>query len=300
MIKNFAKRKFIVTTFAFFIFFITLLFPSNTKPNQITKNYITGTKQAIYLLNKNDYVSRTEVIVNKNETIKLAEELISYLTLDSKKQIYIPEIFSPIIPKDTKIISIDLQDHLLKINFSKEFLTIPSAYEEKIIECLIYTLTELDDVEGLLILVEGKLLEQYPNSHKRLPHILTRDIGINKIIQIDNIAGVSKTTTYYLANENNISYYVPITLLQNTNKDKVEIVIERLKTNPHLETNLRSYLNANAELNSYELLEEEIKLSFNEALFEGLKSEDLKEQLQYSIALSLKDTLNVKTVTLLT
>ena len=59
-----------------------------------------------------------------------------------------------------------------------------------------------------------------------------------------------------------------------------------------------SYLNASTELNSYELLEEEIKLSFNDALYEGLNKEEMKEQVEYSITLSLKDTLNIKNVTL--
>ena len=148
------------------------------------------------------------------------------------------------------------------------------------------------------LLIEGNLLEKLPHSQKKLPHILTRDIGINTIYNFEKIQNVQKTTTYYIAHENNISYYVPVTLLENNNKDKVEIIIERLKSNPHLETTLISYLNASAQLNSYELLEEEIKLSFNDALYEGLYEEDIKEQVQFSIALSLKDTLNVKNVTL--
>ena len=299
MIKNFAKRKFIITSFAFFIFFITLLFPSSEEINPISETtYISGYKTPIYLLNKENYVSRTEIVTKNSETISKIEELISFLTIDSKNNIYLPNIFKPIIPKDTKVLSLDIQDKLLKINFSKEFLNLPKDYEEKLIESLVYTFTDLDEVNGLLILVEGNLLEELPNSKKKLPHILTRDIGINTIYNIDNIRDVKKTTTYYLTVLNDITYYVPVTLLENNSKDKVEIVIERLKSNPHLETNLMSYLNASTELNSYELLEEEIKLSFNDALYEGLNKEEMKEQVEYSITLSLKDTLNIKNVTL--
>ena len=299
MIKNFAKRKFIITSFAFFIFFITLLFPSSVEINPISETtYISGYKTPIYLLNKENYVSRTEIVTKNSETISKIEELVSFLTIDSKNNIYLPNIFKPIIPKDTKVLSLDIQDKLLKINFSKEFLNLPKDYEEKLIESLVYTFTDLDEVDGLLILVEGNLLEELPNSKKKLPHILTRDIGINTIYNIDNIRDVKKTTTYYLTVLNDITYYVPVTLLENNSKDKVEIVIERLKSNPHLETNLMSYLNASTELNSYELLEEEIKLSFNDALYEGLNKEEMKEQVEYSITLSLKDTLNIKNVTL--
>ena len=300
MIRNFAKRKFVVTSFAFLIFFITLLFPTKDEIKQAASTtYINGSTTPIYLLNKNNYVSRTEVVTKNNEVISKVEELLSFLTIDSKNNIYLPSIFEPIIPKNTKIISLDIQDKVLKINFSKEFLNVPSHLENRLIESLVYTFTDFEEIDSLLIYIEGKLLEELPNSKKKIPPILNRDIGINTIYNIDNIKNVQKTTTYYLANENNIFYYVPVTLLENSNKDKVEIVIERLKSNPHLQTNLMSYLNASTELNSYELLEEEIKLSFNDALFEGLKNEEMKEQVEYLITLSVKDTLNIKNVTLM-
>ena len=172
MIKNFAKRKFIITSFAFFIFFITLLFPSSEEINPISETtYISGYKTPIYLLNKENYVSRTEIVTKNSETISKIEELVSFLTIDSKNNIYLPNIFKPIIPKDTKVLSLDIQDKLLKINFSKEFLNLPKDYEEKLIESLVYTFTDLDEVDGLLILVEGNLLEELPNSKKKLPHI---------------------------------------------------------------------------------------------------------------------------------
>ena len=300
LIKNFAKRKFIITTFAFLIFFITLLFPSNKEmTTSSTTTYSEGEKTTIYLLNKNNYVSRAEVITKNKELISKIEELITFLTIGSKNNIYIPSIFEPVIPSNTKVLSLDFQNGLLKINFSKEFLNMPAKYEKKIIESLVYTFTDFEEINQLIIFVENQILDQLPNSKEKLPHILTRDMGINTIYNIDNLKNVQKTTTYYLAVENEIAYYVPVTLFENNNKDKVEIVIERLKSNPHLQTNLISYLNASTELNSYELLEEEIKLSFNDALFEGLNSEEMKEQVEYSISLSIKDTLNVKNVTLI-
>ncbi len=297
MIKNFAKRKFIITSFAFFIFFITLLFPNKEENTPtITTNYISGKTTPIFLLNSNNYVSKTEVVLKNNDLLKQVEELISFLTVDNPNKNILPSIFFPIIPKGTKILSLDIQDKLLKINFNQEFLDIPEKYSEQLIECLVYTLTEFENIDEIMILIDGKILENYPNSSKKLPHILKRDIGVNKIYNFDKIYNVTKTTTYYLAKEHDISYYIPVTLLENNSKDKVEIIIERLKSNPHLQTNLMSYLNAGVELNSYELLEEEIKLSFDKDLYEGLNEKDLQEKVKYSIFYSLKDTLNVKNV----
>lgn len=300
MIKNFAKRKIVITSFAFVIFFITLLFPNTQEDTPtISTTYINNNTTSIFLLNQANYVSKTQVVTIQNETISKIQELLSFMTIGSANSTYIPSIFQPIIPANTKVISLDVQDKTVKINFSKEFLTIPKQYEESTIECLVYTLTDLEEIDSVILYVEGNLLEELPNSKKKLPHILNRSIGVNAIYNLEKIQNVQKTTTYYLAKEQGISYYVPVTLLENNEKDKVEIIIERLKSNPHLQTNLMSYLNASTELNSYELLEEEIKLSFNDALYEGLSSEEMKEQVEYSIALSIKDTLNIKKVSFL-
>lgn len=299
MIKNFAKRKVVVTTFAFVIFFITLIFPSKTGEYISTStSYIDGKIKPIFLLNADKYVSRVQIVTKETNLISQVQELLNYLIIDNDNINYIPNSFSPVIPKETKVLSLDIQDKLVKINFSKEFLNIPIDYGEKMIQCIVYTLTELDGIEGVLILVDGNILDKFPNSNKTLPHILNRNIGVNTIYNFNQMKDVKKTTTYFLAKNNNLTYYVPVTLLENNNKQKIDIVIERLKSNPHLQTNLISYLNASLELSNYELLEEEIRLSFNDTLYEGISSDEIKEQVEYSIVLSIKDTMNVKNVIL--
>ena len=298
MIKNCAKRKLIITTFALLIFLITLTFPKTEEEiKNVTITYMKANKAPIYILNQDDLVIRTDISINGDDVISKAKEMIEILTINNTKSAYIPNLFKPIIPKNTKVLSIDIQDKTLKINFSKDFLNIDKDYSEKMIESLVYSLTELDGIEGVIIYVENKILETIPNTNEKLPPLLTRDIGINKVYDLSNLKDVSKTTTYYIAKENNTSYYIPVTLLENNEKDKVEIIIERLKTNPSIKTNLISYLSANTELTNYELLENEIQLSFSPLLYEGLASKDLEEEVKYSISLSLKDTLNIENVT---
>ena len=237
------------------------------------------------------------MVVQNKETIDLAKEIIEILTIDHAKSEYIPSIFTPVIPKDTEILSIDIQDKTLKINFNKNILNVPSESAEKMIECLTYSLTEIEGIEGIILYVEGDLLEKVPNTEIKLPSILTRDIGVNKAYDVKNLKETTKTTVYYIAKDGDISYYVPVTLLSNNEKDKVEIIIDRLKSKPNEQTNLMSYLNASTELTNYEILEKEVTLSFNDYLYEGLASDELKEEVKYSISLSVMDTLNVETVT---
>ncbi len=298
MIKNCVKRKLIITTFALLVFLITLTFPKTEEEiKNVTITYTQNASFPIYLLDKDEFVARTSISLKSTDVVKQAKELIAMMTIDNASAAYIPNLFSPILPKNTKVLSIDVQDTTLKVNLSQEFLNIPKGYEEKVLECLVYSLTELEGVDSILLYVEGDVLDTLPNTNEKLPLLLTRDIGVNKIYDLTNLKDVTKTTTYYIAKENDFSYYIPVTLLSNSDQNKVEIVIERLKTNPNIKTNLISYLSANTEIKSYELLEEEIALSFSPVLYEGIVNEDLVEEVKYSISLSLMDTLHVKNVT---
>ncbi len=300
MIKESIKRKFIVTSFALLVFVLTLSFPRTKESTGVTSiAYQSGSTSPIYLLDESNYVARMNMHIDGNSPIDEARNRIETLTIGSKLANYIPTLFEPILPENTKILTIDLQDTTLKINFSKELLSIPKGLEEKMLECLVYSLTEIEGVKGIILFVEGNILEKLPNSDKSLPPLLTRDIGINKTYELSSIKNVSKTTIYYIAKTNQTSYYVPVTVLENNDKDKIEIIIEHLKSLPSEKTNLMSYLNASTELSNYEILESQVLLSFSNLLYEGLAAENILEEVKYSIALSIEDSLNVESVVFL-
>ena len=57
-----------------------------------------------------------------------------------------------------------------------------------------------------------------------------------------------------------------------------------------------SFLESNATLLDYEILENQIKLTWNNYIFSDLTNNTILEEVKYAIALSLKDTLNVQEV----
>lgn len=297
MLKNCAKRKLIITTFSLLVFIITISFPkTEEKIKDISISYTNAPPRAIYVLNKDDLVVRMTTTTKETDDEKKIQELLNMLTIGSLESEYLPAIFKPIIPKETKIIDISLENEILKVNFSKEFLNIPNSNSKNLISSIVYTLTELDNVGGVLIYVEGNLLNSYPNTSSKLPNVLTRKLGINEISNLTDFKNTIKTTVYYMANEDGFSYYVPVTLLNNTNKDKLEIVIERLKSRPQINTNLMSYLNASTTISDSKLDGDTLTLNFNDELYEGLTSDDLKEQVNYAIVMSIKDSLDVSNV----
>lgn len=296
MIKKSSIRRICVATLTLFILLIIYFFPSNDTVIKEHLSYITKDEMPIFLVDNSDYVARTSIVKNSSETIEQIKEIIEALTKNTKKSSYIRDGFKPIIPDGTKILDLKLEENILTIDFSREFLNITESDEEKMIEAIIYSLTEIKDIKKIKILVEGKPLTNLPNSNKKLPEYLDKSYGINKIYNIDSIKETTKTTIYYLSKNKDYYYYVPVTKVSNEKTERVEIIIKELKSTPIYHTNLISYLAASANMTNYELLESTISLSFNNYLIANMKEEDILEEVKYSIALSIRDTYGINEV----
>lgn len=299
MIKKAAFKKIMIASIALFIFLITYMFPTTQESSNInqTLSYTEPNKSTIYLIDNSQMVARTKTIIKNNtNTVEKAKEIINSLTIDSNNAKYNPSGFKAIIPKDTQILSISLTDNILKINFNDNFLKISKDEEEKMIEALIYSLTEIEEVKGIMLFVNNNLLTSLPNSQKKLPDVLDRSFGINKIYELEDIKNTTKTTIYYLSEYENTKYYTPVTYISNNTSDKVEIIIEKLKSSPINQTNLMSYLASSAELLDYEITESAVNLSFNNYIFEEFSENNILEEVKYTIGLSIKDNYNVDEV----
>lgn len=296
MIKKSSIRRICVATLTLFILLIIYFFPSNDTVIKEHLSYITKDEMPIFLVDNSDYVARTSIVKNSSETIEQIKEIIEALTKNTKKSSYIRDGFKPIIPEGTKILDLKLEENILTIDFSKELLNVVHCDEQKMIEAIIYSLTEIKDIKKIKILVEGKPLTNLPNSNKKLPEYLDKSYGINKIYNIDSIKETTKTTIYYLSKNKDYYYYVPVTKVSNEKTERVEIIIKELKSTPIYHTNLISYLAASANMTNYELLESTISLSFNNYLIANMKEEDILEEVKYSIALSIRDTYGINEV----
>lgn len=82
----------------------------------------------LYIKDQNGYVARTNIIKKKDNDI---EYIINLLTKGSLYENYLPINFEPLIPENTKLLNYSLNDKVLKLNFSKEFLLVKENDEEK-------------------------------------------------------------------------------------------------------------------------------------------------------------------------
>ena len=293
MLKRKALRKIFISLSCILLIGILYLFPDKNEPikTNITKNNNTN---IIYLVDNNNYVSRVSTILTSTKLEDKIKEIINILTIGSNN--YIREGFTKIIPKNTKLIGISIENNLVKLNFSKELFNVSLENEEKMIESIVYSITSLDNIKYVSLYVEGNILNKLPKSNKNMNTILDRGIGVNKEFNITNVNNISKTTIYYMSKYNNYYYYVPVTKIDNNDKNKIEIIIKELTGNKLLNTNLISYLNSNTELLSYNETDKTLLLNFNEGILEDINSNNILEEVSYSINLSIKDNYNVDEV----
>ena len=295
MLRKSSIRRIMLATLALFLLLIIYFFPTTPSISE-SLSYIEKEEMPIFLVDNMEYIARTSIVKNSDNTDDLIKEVIESLTIGSNKSNYIREGFKAVIPEGTKVLDIKLEDSILTINFSKELLNVSQDSEEKMLEAIIYSLTEIESVKKIKILVEGKSLTNLPNSNKKIPGLLDKNYGINKIYNLDSIKDTSKTTIYYLSKYNDYYYYVPVTKISNENLEKAEIIINELKTTPIYHTNLISYLAASTNKTNYEILENSISLSFDNHLLAGIDDEDMLEEVKYAISLSIRDSYGIDEV----
>lgn len=300
MLRRMLYKKIMVATSILLVILMLYLIPSNKNELEIEQRleYVYPNEvDTIYLLDNYDKISRTMISVNKQNEISKAIDLLDGLTINGKKQDKLPNGFRGLLPVGTRVLDISLHNKILKIDFSKEFNNIKMEYEEKLIESLVYTLTDIDGVDKIEIFIEGVKLKELPNSKKLLPEYLDKGYGINKEYELTNLNDIDSYTIYYVMNYNDEVYYTPITkYINNQGQDKVKIIIDELATNLTYESNLMSYLDSNIKLLDYEIVDKTIKLDFNEAILSDITSSKILEEVKYTIGLSLCDELEIEKV----
>lgn len=306
LLKTMFIRKMLITTTVLFILLIIYILPN--KDNEYSLELLTRQKleyveytndvHYIYLLDSNNYVAGTTISFvdkpnNKEEKIRL---LIESLIIDGKRQNSIPNGFRAIIPVGTKILDIKIEDDLVKVDFSKELLETKEEYEEKILESIIYTITSIKGINRVSISVEGVPLTKLPKTNILLPLIIDKSIGINKKYDLVNRNDITSVTIYYTNKVKDNFYYIPVTKYFNGKKDKIKIIIDELAGGPIYETNLMSFLSANAKLLDYDREDNKMLLNFNQNIFSDIEEKNILEEVSYSIAYSIFDNYDVSEV----
>ena len=297
MLKSKALRKIFITTLSLFVLLIAYSIPTledtyTLKTNLEIENSAGLYTNNLYLLNSDGYLVKSKILLESSDIEDKVAEIIKQLTIQDTNQF--PKGLFPYIPKDTKVLNILYGDEKITIDFSKEFLDMNVNQEKQIISGIVFSVLDLNQVREVILLVEGEVLSEYPNTHEALPSPLDKSIGINKEYQITSRNDISKVVIYYLSEINDDLYYVPVTKYVNDDRDKIKIIIDELASSYIYESNLMSFLHSNVQLLDYYEQENVLFLNFNDYLFDN--NDKVLEEVLYSIAYSVFDNYDVSMV----
>ena len=300
MLRTKALKKIFLTTLSLFILLTVFTITNYKNDNVIRTNLeieeVVGLKtNNIYLLNDKGLLIQTKVLLDGATQEEKIKKLIINLTEGGSNSF--SDGLEKVIPRGTSVNNVIIGNKYVTIDFSKEILKVSEEKEKAMITSIVYSVMDLDDYLGVSILVEGKSLEEYPNSKEKINKILDKSIGINKSFNITSLNDINKVVIYYLENINDNLYYVPVTKYVNDDREKVNIIVEELATSYIYESNLMSFLNSIVSLLGYEEKNDIMFLNFNDYLFDG--NDKVLEEVLYSIAYSVFDNYDVSMVSFL-
>ena len=293
MIKKYIKNKIVVYTLILILLCLFYFVPTGeTFEIEIVNDNKNYDKNVVYLLDDDNYVSQVITYFDNSSVIEDIRNKINVLIYGDNNL----NNFYSLIPKTTILKNVKVDKDNVYLDFNKEILNVNEYMEESMIESIIYTLTETNGINNIYINVDGKPLKELPNSKKEIPYPLTRDYGINKRYDLTSFNDIDKTTIFFAKTNEEFTYYVPVTKISNTISDKIDIIIEELKSTVNSQDNLNSYINNNVKLVSKEINDEKINLIFNNYIFSDLNNKTILEEVKYIISESIFENYDVKEV----
>lgn len=297
MIKTKAIRKMLITTMSLFLVLtvFSLSFLNDEKSLRVNMEIVHDNSvntSDIYLLGENGYLIRKSILLDKDtvreNTLKILDELTESDTTKFSNG------FRGVIPKECSVLDVIVGSNLVTLNFSKEFLNVLEEHEKKMIESVVFSVLDYTKLDGVVILVEGELLTEYPNSKEKLDKVLTKNIGINKQYNIKSRDNLLSVILYYVVDIDGDNYYVPVTKYLNDTKEKIDIIVEELVNDNINDAGLMSFLNNKVELIEYDEANNVMVLNFNEYLFDY--NNFVLDEVLYSISYSVFENYDVNMV----
>jgi spore germination protein GerM len=293
MIKKYIKNKIVVYTLILILLCLFYFVPTGeTFEIEIVNDNKNYDKNVVYLLDDDNYVSQ---VITYFDNTSITEDIKNKINVLIHGDNNLNNFYS-LIPKTTILKNVKVDKDNVYLDFNKEILNVNEYMEESMIESIIYTLTETNGINNIYINVDGEPLKELPNSKKELPYPLTRDYGINKKYDLTSFNDIDKTTIFFAKTNEEFTYYVPVTKISNTISDKIDIIIEELKSTVNSQDNLNSYINNNVKLVSKEINDEKINLVFNNYIFSDMSNKLILEEVKYILSESIFENYDIKEV----
>jgi len=260
------------------------------------------TPRDLYLLDSNGMIAPQTFELSVLESGKIATQALEHLVTGGPVTPMLPNGFQPVLPEGTEILGIDLQeDGTMIVNVSEEFANYRPQDEVKILEAMTHTVTQFDNVEKMVLQMNGESLSEMPVNGTPIGDGYAKSNGIN-VTNTDtvDIANAQAVTMFYPAAFNENSYYIPVTqYVEADEQNKYSSVVEELMDGPKAGTNAMHVFNANTQLTEEPVLEEGVlHMTFSEDILMQEENSTISDDVTNTLVRTLTTLENVEAVTI--
>ncbi|WP_096435981.1 GerMN domain-containing protein [Alteribacter populi] len=251
----------------------------------------------LYLMDKNGMVTPQALDLPSSESDVL--QSMAYLVKDGPVTELLPNGFQAVLPSGTEVLDANItEEGVAVVDFSSDFEEYRAEDELKILQSVTWTLTQFDDIDRVQIKIGGEEQEVMPQNGTPVAEGYTRSHGINlETGDLSDLSNTKPVTVYFLSQNEDQTYYVPVTRRVSSTDDTYTAVVDELLKGPDMLTSLLTDFRNEAELveePSYR--DGTVTLNFNDGLLSQLEGTALSEHVVNMLVLSLTEQEEVEQV----
>lgn len=229
--------------------------------------------QMIMTLDENNLIVPIYVTVDENSDV--VETVFSLFT--SKSNTLPLGLRTPIQPS-TQLNKYEIDNNVLILDLSEEFLYYNINREQQIITALTQTFSNIFEINKIKILINGKQLSTLNSGYNVSNGIEVSNI-YNTYLDCMTINESSVAQVYMFSVNQNEPYLVPVNYIYDKNKDKVEYIFNTITGYNYTSAPVFSHVNPKNYLISYEMQNDHLILNVDESFARYLSNELIVEQL---------------------
>ncbi len=231
------------------------------------------------------------------KTEGIGKQVLRYMVKGGPVEALLPEGFSAVLPEGTEILGMKIDQGVATVDFSPEFQNYSVQEEQHIIDAISWALTQFDTIDSVRIWINGYPQEVMPVGGTPITS-MSRDNGINlEISHGVDMGNTARVTLYFLAETEELTYFVPVTRIVEKTDDIAMETLRQLIKGPAQGTNLYSPILPTTKVLDAKVLDNVVIANFNDVILD-YNSGNASPEAVRSIVLSLSENTGVKQVQL--
>lgn len=265
----------------------------NTISNQTSQEQIVYTSEdyyVVYALHESDNLVKT--YVEKGEEQDPIHAIFDVLTTKSNQ---LPAGTTSLISPMTTLNDYKLDNGVLTLDLSADFLDYTTEEEQDLLSSLVWTYTELADVDKVKFEIDGESVNNL-NGALSVGRGLDRSMGINLELDTTNYDETQLVTLYFVTDDSQEGLLVPVTRLISASTDPITYAVSALIQGP-VNENYISVFDQNTTLLSEPVVSDGlISLNFSKELYYDSEQTKVSSMMLTQLVMTLTELEDIEMV----